>query len=68
MMIHGKVAAALPIMALTLTGLVMAADADSDRLSQQTGVYNASNTGKTPGFVVDPHGRSGCPITGFWAR
>ena len=41
----------------------MAADTDSnilknngslDRLFKQAGVYNASSTGKTPGFVVDP--------------
>jgi hypothetical protein len=25
-----------------------------ERLIKQTGVYNASKTGKTPGFVVDP--------------
>jgi DNA-binding beta-propeller fold protein YncE len=63
MMIHGKVTAALPIVVLTLTSLVMAADTDSnllkndgslDRLFKQAGVYNASSTGKTPGFVVDP--------------
>ena len=62
-MIHRKVAAILPAMALTLTSLVMAADADInilknngslDRLFKKTGVYNASSTGKTPGFVVDP--------------
>ena len=59
----GKLTAALPIVLLTMTGLVMAADSDNnllknngslDRLFQQAGVYNASSTGKTPGFVVDP--------------
>ena len=25
-----------------------------DRLAKESGVYNASSTGKTPGFVVDP--------------
>src|SRR5204862_3349620 len=62
-----KMMAALPAMALAMAlatpGLVMAADADVnilkssgslDRLFKQSGVYNASSTGKTPGFVVDP--------------
>ena len=62
-MIQRKVKAALPAMVLTLTSLVMAADPDInilknsgslDRLFKQTGVYTASSTGKTPGFVVDP--------------
>ena len=62
-MIHGKVTATLPVVVLILTSLVMAADTDInllknngslDRLFKQTGVYNASSTGKTPGFVVDP--------------
>ena len=62
-MITRKVTASLPAMVLTLTSLVMAADPDInilknsgslDRLFKQTGVYNASSTGKTPGFVVDP--------------
>jgi hypothetical protein len=54
----------LPVMLLTLAGgVAMAADNDSnllksngslDRLYKQAGVYNASSTGKTPGFVVDP--------------
>ncbi len=53
----------LPALLLTLTGLSMAADQDIntlknsgslDRLFSQSGVYNASRTGKTPGFVVDP--------------
>src|SRR6516225_6986525 len=53
----------LPAMVLTITGLVIAADPDItalknsgslDRLLKKTGVYNASSTGKTPGFVVDP--------------
>src|ERR1700683_252930 len=52
-----------PAMVLTLTCLAVAADSDSnvlknsgslDRLIKKTGVYNASSTGKTPGFVVDP--------------
>jgi hypothetical protein len=58
-----KETAALPIMILAMTSLVMAADPDNnilkssgalDRLLKQTGVYNASSTGKTPSFVVDP--------------
>jgi hypothetical protein len=58
-----KETAALPIMILAMTSLVMAADPDNnilkssgalDRLLRQTGVYNASSTGKTPSFVVDP--------------
>jgi NHL repeat len=62
-MIHRKVTAALPAIALTLAALVMAADPDInilknsgalDRLFKQTGVYNASGSGKTPGFVIDP--------------
>ena len=62
-MIHRKVAATLPAMVLTLTSLVIAADPDAnilknngslDRLSKKTGVYNASGTGRTPGFAVDP--------------
>lgn len=60
-MIH-KVSFLFPAM-LTLTSLVIAADVDIntlknsgslDRLFKKTGVYNASRTGKTPGFVVDP--------------
>jgi DNA-binding beta-propeller fold protein YncE len=62
-MLHRKVTAKLPAILLTLTGLVMAADPDTtvlknsgslDRLFKQTGVYNASRTGKTPSFVIDP--------------
>lgn len=62
-MIHRKMTALLPAMVLTLAGLAMATDPDInilknsgsiDRLFKQTGVYNASSTGKTPGFVVDP--------------
>src|SRR5580700_4297775 len=58
-----NVTASLPAMVLTVTSLVMAADPDItllknsgalDRLFKQTGVYNTSSTGKTPGFVVDP--------------
>ena len=61
MMITGKVTAALLL--TLMTSIVMAADNDSnllkndgslDRLFKQSGVYNASSTGKTPGFVVDP--------------
>ena len=51
MMIPGKVAM-LPMILLTLTSLTMAADNEGN-LRKQTGVYNASSTGKTPGFVVD---------------
>ena len=58
-----KVWATLLAMVLTLTSLVIAAGPDMsalgnngslDRLFKKTGVYNASSTGKTPGFVVDP--------------
>ena len=58
-----KVPATLPAMVLTLTSVVIAADSDIDllknsgsldQLFKKTGVYNASKTGKTPGFVVDP--------------
>jgi hypothetical protein len=51
------------IAALTLSVSAWAADAGSDvltrsgaleRLTRQSGVYHASPTGKTPGFVVDP--------------
>src|ERR1700677_3935260 len=61
-MTQRKVTATLPAMVLILASLVMAADPDInilknsgslDRLFKQ-GVYNASSTGKTPGFVVDP--------------
>src|ERR1700722_5009283 len=51
MMIPGKVATLS--MVLTLTSLAVAADNDGN-LRKETGVYNASSTGKTPGFVVDP--------------
>jgi DNA-binding beta-propeller fold protein YncE len=62
-MIHCKVSATLPAMLLGLASLVLAADPNIDilksngsldRLFKKTGVYNASSTGKTPGFVVDP--------------
>src|SRR5579863_8146804 len=55
--------APLPAMVLILTNLLVAADPDVqilekhaslDRLFKKTGVYNASSTGKTPSFVVDP--------------
>src|SRR6202451_3297422 len=61
MTIRGKVTAALLLVLVTST--FMAADSDNnllkndgslDRLFKQAGVYNASSTGKTPGFVVDP--------------
>jgi DNA-binding beta-propeller fold protein YncE len=60
---HRKVTATLPAIVLALAGLVMAADADInvlknsgalERLIKQSGVYNASGTGKTPGFAIDP--------------
>ena len=63
LMIRPKMTATLSVMALAFSGLVMAADPDVnilkksgslDRLFKQSGVYNASATGKTPGFVVDP--------------
>jgi hypothetical protein len=62
-MIHRNATATLPAIVLTLTGLVMAADSDINilknsgflgRLFKKSGVYNASSTGKTPGFVIDP--------------
>ena len=62
-MMHRKLSVTLPAMALILTKLVIAADSDVnilkksgslDRLFKKTGVYNASTTGKTPSFVVDP--------------
>jgi hypothetical protein len=61
-MIHRKAIAALAAAMLTLTSLAMAADPDNvlkssgslDRLIKQTGVYNKSGSGKTPGFVADP--------------
>src|ERR1700722_9153868 len=62
-MLHRKISAALPAAILTITGLLTAADpslnvlknsGSLDRLSRKTGVYNASSTGKTPSFVVDP--------------
>jgi len=61
-MIQRKMMVTLPAMLLTLTSL-MAVDTDSnilkdsrslERLFKQTGVYNASSTGKTPSFVIDP--------------
>jgi len=48
---------------LTLASLLVAADTDTDvlkksgsleRLIKKSGVYNASRTGRTPGFVIDP--------------
>jgi DNA-binding beta-propeller fold protein YncE len=63
MMIHRNATATLPAIVLTLTGLVTAAGQDIDilknsgslqRLIEKSGVYNASSTGKTPGFVIDP--------------
>jgi hypothetical protein len=62
-MIHGRFTATLSAMILTLTGLLVAADTDTavlknsgslERLIKKSGVYNASRTGKTPGFVIDP--------------
>jgi DNA-binding beta-propeller fold protein YncE len=60
---HRKATFKLPAMVLAAAVLAMAADSDIDilknsgsleRLFKQTGVYNASSTGKTPGFVIDP--------------
>jgi len=60
---YAKTLAALSAVVITLTSLALAADPDInvlknggalDRLFKQSGVYNASSTGKTPGFVVDP--------------
>lgn len=62
-MMHRRILAILPATILIIAGLLHAADPGSDvlknsgsvdRLSKKTGVYNASATGKTPGFVVDP--------------
>ena len=48
----------LPAMVLILSGLTslaIAADPEPNgTLAKKTGVYHASSTGKTPGFVVDP--------------
>ena len=58
-----KLTATLAAVPVALAGLMMAADSDNnvlkssgslDRLLKKSGVYNASRTGKTPGFVVDP--------------
>src|SRR4029077_17035536 len=63
LMIRPKVSAILPAMILGLTrrvggdgsGInVLKNNSSLDRLFKKTGVYNASSTGKTPGFVVDP--------------
>jgi DNA-binding beta-propeller fold protein YncE len=60
---HLKLMAAIPAMTLAMTTLVLAADPNVnilknsgslDRLFKESGVYNASPTGKTPSFVVDP--------------
>jgi hypothetical protein len=62
-MINGTMTAKLLAIVLTLSGLLMAADPDInvlrnsgslERLLKKSGVYNASGTGKTPGFVIDP--------------
>src|SRR5580658_6162476 len=67
-MIYRKVSTALPALVLLLSSLaissiVIAADPNIDilksngsldRLAKKTGVYNASASGKTPNFVVDP--------------
>src|SRR5580698_10364436 len=62
-MIHRRMMATLPGIVLVLARLALADDPNVnvlknsgslDRLFKQTGVYNASSTGKTPGFVVDP--------------
>src|ERR1044071_7698222 len=62
-MIHRRMLAMLLFIMLTVAGLATAAEPDInilknngslDRLFKKSGVYNASPTGKTPGFVVDP--------------
>ena len=62
-MIQRKLTAAFPAIVLTLTGVVIAADpynnflknsGSLERLLKQSNVYNASSTGKTPSFVIDP--------------
>src|ERR1041385_6624510 len=62
-MIHLRLTTTLAAAGLTLTGLLAAADPDIsilrnngslERLLKKSGVYNASRTGKTPGFVIDP--------------
>ena len=62
-MMRLNASAMLPAMGLTLSCLAIAAEPDInilknnsslDRLFKKTGVYNASSSGKTPGFVVDP--------------
>jgi hypothetical protein len=63
-MTYRKILAVLPATLFTLTSLAVAADSDAinllkstgalDRLAKESGVYHASSTGKTPGFIVDP--------------
>ena len=62
-MVRHKFAPALFTMVLVLAGVAIAGQTDSNtlksrgslmRLEKKSGVYNASSTGKTPGFVVDP--------------
>ena len=63
-MTQRKAMAVLPALVLALSSLAIAADNDAinllkstgalDRLAKESGVYNASSTGKTPGFIVDP--------------
>ena len=75
-----KMMAALPAMALAMTGtpsLVMAADADVnilknsgslDRLFKKSGVYNAPAPARRRFRGRSRHGRSRCRTTGCWAR
>jgi len=62
-MIQLRLTTTLAAAGLTLTGLLAGADPDIsilrnngslERLFKKSGVYNASRTGKTPGFVIDP--------------
>jgi DNA-binding beta-propeller fold protein YncE len=63
MMPHRNVIAILPLLICTLAAPARASDPDInilmnsgslERLFKNSGVYHASATGKTPGFVVDP--------------
>ena len=76
-MIDRKFTATLPAMILTLTSLLVAADTDTgvlnksgslERLIKKSGVYNASRTGRTPGFVIDPAWPQPLPNNCYWAR
>ena len=59
---HGAMLAS-PLLAITLVAIAAGAEPDAnilkasgtaERLAKRAGVYNASSSGKTPGFVPDP--------------